>query len=38
LKAPSWPISGAQVIHIDWDRGTLLGGSDPRKDGGALGI
>ncbi|RUX85821.1 gamma-glutamyltransferase, partial [Mesorhizobium sp. M2A.F.Ca.ET.040.01.1.1] len=35
---PDHPLGGGQAVLIDWEKGTLTGASDPRKDGLALGF
>lgn len=37
LVKPAKPIGGSQAISIDWQQNVLTGGSDPRKDGCAIG-
>ncbi len=37
ISVPQDPLGGGQLVLIDWEKGTLTGASDPRKDGLALG-
>jgi gamma-glutamyltranspeptidase/glutathione hydrolase len=37
VKTSKNPHGGGQIVSIDWKEGKLIGASDPRKDGIALG-
>ncbi|MEM0944046.1 MAG: gamma-glutamyltransferase, partial [Pseudomonadota bacterium] len=38
LEAPGKPVGGSQAIWIDPETGVRSAGSDPRKDGAAIGF
>ena len=37
VTADAMPLGSGQAIRIDWENNALIGGSDSRKDGSAIG-